>query len=146
MSNPDPSPAETDPRFPSGKWAGYFLQRTHPGRSMMELELTFRNGSLTGAGRDWVGRFIVRGRYSTDDGNCYWTKRYLGQHDVFYQGYNEGKGIWGRWEIGASDHGGFHIWPEGLHAAAGADLHAEADVPVEAEVIPAEEVVTDAPA
>ena len=33
--------------------------------------------------------------------------------DNSYQGYREGKGIWGRWEIGLLGHGGFHIWPKG---------------------------------
>lgn len=135
MRNPDPPAVETDPRFPSGKWAGFFLQRIHPGRNMMDLLLTFQGGALTGEGRDWVGHFIIRGRYSTEDGKCYWTKRYLRGHDVFYDGYNEGKGIWGKWDLGGLDHGGFHIWPEGLHAEAGVELHAEADVPVEAEAI-----------
>jgi hypothetical protein len=131
QADPDPSTLETDPRFPSGPWTGYFLQRSVPGRHRMELRLTFRNGSLTGEGRDWVGRFVVRGRYSTEDGKCYWTKRYLGKHDVFYQGYNEGKGIWGTWEIHGSDRGGFHIWPEGMQAAEQEVLHEQADVPVE---------------
>ena len=107
---------ETDPRFPSGRWTGYFLQPQVPGRHLMELNLTFRNGVLTGEGRDWVGPFTVRGRYGVLDGKCHWTKRYVGKHDVFYAGYNEGKGIWGRWEIAAHVsgrllHGGFYIWP-----------------------------------
>src|SRR5436190_4635431 len=90
---------ETDPRFPSGPWTGFFLQPLLPGRHLMDLRLTFRHGSMTGDGRDWVGRFTLKGRYSLDDGKCYWTKRYLGKHDVFYRGYNEGKGIWGTWEL-----------------------------------------------
>ena len=85
----------------------------------MELGITFRGGTITGEGRDWVGKFILRGQYSLADGKCYWTKRYLGKHDVFYQGYNEGRGIWGTWEIPKSEtsshwRGGFHIWPEGM--------------------------------
>jgi hypothetical protein len=107
---------ETDPRFPSGRWLGFFEQK-YPlrGRFDMELRLTFRRQVLEGEGRDLVGPFTVRGRYNLEDGCCYWTKRYQGKHDVFYRGFNEGKGIWGVWEIG-SDHlrGGFHIWPEGM--------------------------------
>ena len=92
---------------------------------------------------DWVGDFLFRGRYSVVDGKCYWNKHYIGKHDVYYDGYNEGKGIWGRWEIsskytyGAPLHGGFHIWPEGMddptqqHLAEAADLPA----PVEDEAI-----------
>ena len=50
-------------------------------------------------GRDLIGPFLIRGRYQVDDGQCWWTKRYIGKHDVSYRGYNEGKGIWGLWEI-----------------------------------------------
>ena len=66
-----------------------------PGRHQMELHLTFRQGVMTGEGRDLIGPFLIRGRYQVDDGQCWWTKRYIGKHDVSYQGYNEGKGIWG---------------------------------------------------
>jgi hypothetical protein len=131
-----PESLETDPRFPSGDWTGFFLQKILPGRHLMELRLTFQNGTMTGEGRDWVGKFVVRGRYSTADGTCYWTKRYLGKHDVFYKGYNEGKGIWGTWEItgdaagGYTMRGGFHIWPEGMGNPNDDHLSAEADLPV----------------
>ncbi len=128
-----PAELETDPRFPSGPWTGFFLQKAVPGRHMMEMQLTFCNGVLTGEGRDWVGRFIMRGRYFVEDGKCHWTKRYLGKHDIFYQGFNEGKGIWGTWDNAQLDRGGFHIWPEGMHAATGETLSEEADPPVEVE-------------
>src|SRR5689334_13756874 len=75
---------ETDSRFPSGPWTGFFLQRLIPGRHLMELGLTFRQGTMTGEGRDWVGEFVIRGRYDLADGRCHWTKRYVGKHDVFY--------------------------------------------------------------
>jgi hypothetical protein len=125
---------ETDPRFPSGPWAGYFLQKQIPGKHLMDLRLTFRDGTMTGEGRDWVGPFVVRGRYNVADGKCYWTKKYVGKHDVFYDGYNEGRGIWGRWEIAHLRlHGGFHIWPEGMGDATDEHLSAEADLPAPAE-------------
>src|SRR5437773_892568 len=113
MTAPQSSTVETDPRFPSGPWTGYFLQKSHPGKHMMDLRLSFQQGNMTGEGRDWIGEFLIKGQYNLADGKCYWTKKYLGKHDVFYQGYNEGKGIWGAWEIpGSLLHGGFHIWPE----------------------------------
>ena len=135
MNTPTPpDDLETDPRFPSGPWVGFFLQKIHPGRSRMELRLTFRNGALEGEGRDWVGTFVVRGRYTVEDGRCHWTKRYLGKHDVFYKGYNEGKGIWGLWEIPSEPaynlRGGFHIWPEGMADPTGDHLTEEADPPL----------------
>lgn len=111
---------------------------------MMELLLSFSKGSMTGEGRDKVGPFILRGKYSLADGKCHWTKRYLQKHDVFYQGFNEGKGIWGVWTIpragGPVDaHGGFHIWPEGTpdptvsHLAAALELPSSADQAVDEE-------------
>ena len=92
-------PVETDPNFPSGPWQGYFLMPHLPGRHRMELHLNFRQGVMTGEGRDMIGPFLIRGKYSLGDGKCTWTKRYIAKHDVAYQGYNEGKGIWGLWEI-----------------------------------------------
>lgn len=132
MSQPEAPAIEMDPRFPSGPWMGYFLQRALPGRQRMEMQLTFRNGALSGEGRDWVGAFVMRGRYAVEDGTCHWTKRYLGKHDVFYKGYNEGKGIWGVWEISESycqDRGGFHIWPKGMAGAETEQIEEEADLP-----------------
>jgi hypothetical protein len=141
MADANPVDLETDPRFPSGRWTGFFLQAQgpHPGKHQMELLLTFRQGSITGEGRDWVGKFVIKGRYATGDGKCHWSKRYLGKHDVFYQGYNEGKGIWGTWEIppaqnmGMLFRGGFHIWPEGMADPSGNQLTEEADLPVHVE-------------
>ena len=113
-SSPNQPPAETDPRFPSGPWQGFFLMAHLPGRHKMELHLNFRKGVMTGEGRDLIGPFLIRGKYDLDDGKCRWTKRYVGKHDVAYQGYNEGKGIWGLWEIPPSWRGGFHIWPSAM--------------------------------
>ena len=125
--------AESDERFPSGPWTGFFLQPAlAKDKIWMELGLAFRGGVMTGEGRDRVGTFLIRGRYEVDEGKCWWTKRYVGKHDVAYQGYNEGKGIWGVWELKAwSQHGGFHIWPVGMADPTQARLAAEADVPVE---------------
>jgi hypothetical protein len=139
MTAEQPPTIETDPRFPSGPWTGFFLQRGYPGKQMMDLRLTFLNGNLNGEGRDWVGEFAVKGRYDVLDGKCYWTKKYVGKHDVFYAGYNEGKGIWGGWEInilGIHLHGGFYIWPEGMDDPTIQRLSEEADPPV-----PEEELV-----
>src|SRR5262249_37707846 len=101
----------------------------------MELRLTFRQGVVTGEGRDWVGAFLLRGGYSVTDGRCHWTKRYLGKHDVYYKGFNEGRGIWGTWEIPSSipllrPHGGFPILPEGMPDPTQPVLSEEADPPV----------------
>ena len=93
MSEESPATLETDDRFPSGKWIGFYLQPPVPGRGPMELLLTFQNGSMTGEGRDPVGEFLINGKYAVEDGQCHWIKQYIGQHQVFYRGFNEGKGI-----------------------------------------------------
>ena len=76
----------------------------------------------------------VSGRYSVEDGQCHWVKQYIDQHNLFYKGYNEGKGIWGTWELvvpGASATGGFHIWPEGEADPTRPHLEEAVDQPVE---------------
>ncbi|MSU77144.1 MAG: hypothetical protein EXS16_03505 [Gemmataceae bacterium] len=125
---------ETDPRFPSGPWAGYFLQKALPGKHQMELRLAFRAGQMLGEGRDWVGAFTINGQYDIVDGKCWWHKKYVGKHDVYYKGFNEDKGIWGIWEISHPSYGvatgGFHIWPEGIGDGPADHLEAEAEPPV----------------
>jgi hypothetical protein len=127
-------PAETDPRFPSGKWVGFFLDKRLPGRHQMEIVLTFAGGRMSGDGRDRVGKFTFEGSYDVADGKCAWVKRYVGKHTVGYTGFNEGKGIWGTWEMhhaGLTFTGGFHIWPEGMADPSQPRLAEEVAVPVE---------------
>jgi hypothetical protein len=91
---------ETDPLFPSGPWTGFFLMpHTGSRRHPTDLQLTFAGGVMAGTGRDFVGPFTIQGKYNVADGKCSWTKHYLNKHKVFYTGYNEGKGIWGTWDI-----------------------------------------------
>ena len=125
---------EQDSRFPSGPWRGFFLQPMLPGRHWMDLELTFRDGLLRGEGQDWVGPFVIAGRYETSDGKCWWTKRYVGRHEVFYKGYNEGKGIWGTWAM-AEGRGGFHIWPLAMGDLSTEKLTESVPEPMLAEVL-----------
>jgi hypothetical protein len=125
---------ETDSRFPSGKWVGFFLDRRKPGRDQMEMTLTFADGRLSGTGRDRVGSFTFSGTYQTSDGKCEWVKQYVNAHAIIYRGFNEGKGIWGTWElrdVSGLYTGGFHIWPEGMSDPTQPRLAEEADVPVE---------------
>lgn len=99
----------------------------------MELHLEFARGRLTGEGMDDIGRFYIRGHYDAQELECYWTKTYVGAHDVYYRGFREGKGIWGTWEIGLRARGGFHIWPKG--AEEGATQTAAAEEPAPAQVV-----------
>jgi len=103
----------------------------------MDLRLTFANGKMNGEGNDDVGRFLIKGRYDAASRECYWTKTYVGAHDVFYRGFREGKGIWGTWEINILGHGGFHIWPR----LAG---DGEADRESAAQVEPVDAIATEA--
>lgn len=78
----------------------------------MDLHLTFADGKVRGEGNDDIGPFIIRGEYDAASRGCDWIKTYPGSHAVYYHGFREGKGIWGRWDIGLHGHGGFHIWPK----------------------------------
>jgi hypothetical protein len=127
MATQNTNLAESDPRFPGGRWTGFFIQPWIPGRHTMNLDLTFQNGEMEAQGSDWVGPFTFTGSYDVADGKCTWTKKYLRKHQVSYAGVNEGKGIWGVWEISQlggwyRDRGVFHIWPEGMAPAADAEL------------------------
>jgi hypothetical protein len=131
--NPASTP-ESDPRFPSGKWAGFFTDKRMPGKHEMELMLAFSQGSMSGSGRDRVGEFTIEGGYQISDGKCVWVKQYVGKHAVGYRGFNEGKSIWGTWELssqGITATGGFQIWPEGLGDPTGPALEEEAELPAE---------------
>jgi len=123
---------EHNGRFPSGEWTGFFLQPPSTARHWMQLRLTFQQGTLTGEGSDRVGAFTMDGGYELNDGRCWWTKRYTGRHDVSYSGYNEGKGIWGVWQIPPSQRGGFHIWPAGMADPTQGALTQTEDVPADA--------------
>lgn len=131
MDTPNLS-TESDPRFPSGKWVGFWTDKRLPGKHQMELELTFSNGSMTGSGRDIVGTFAIEGTYHLDDGLCLFLKQYVAQHVVGYRGFNEGKGIWGSWELIIQKQkftGGFHIWPHGMADPTQPTLDEEAEIP-----------------
>jgi len=127
--DPDKPHLETDDRFPSGPWEGYFLEPRLSNRFRMELSLEFADGRMTGDGLDYVGPFVIHGRYDTNDGKCTWVKQYLGQHAVYYEGYNEGRGIWGTWEIRQIGRGGFHIWPEGMSGTSSEKAAESEDLP-----------------
>ena len=125
---------ETDPRFPSGRWTGFWLQRFFIGRQYMSLNLTFAGGIVRGDGIDRVGKFTITGRYDLVTGNCNLTKGYLGAHTLTYDGRNENDGqwIWGLWHHLSLDRGGFHIWPEGEDDPTGPSLGAEQELPAPA--------------
>jgi hypothetical protein len=118
MNEQVPANYESDPRFPSGEWTGFYLQYWMPGRHKTEVDLFWKDGIVTGDGYDRVGPYTINGTYDTTTGKCEWTKQYTGKHAVAYRGVNNGQGISGIWEIRQLggmyvDRGGFHLWPEG---------------------------------
>jgi hypothetical protein len=98
--------------FPSGHWTGFYAYAPQD-KHRMDMHLTFARGKVAGEGNDDIGVFMVRGGYDTGTKECYFTKSYPDSHDVFYRGFREGKGIWGKWELDKFTTGGFHIWPRG---------------------------------
>jgi hypothetical protein len=130
---PEPKP-ESDPRFPSGEWKGFWLQRGWPGRQWMRLVLQFADGTLRGEGKDIVGAFRMSGRYDLKNGHCTIFKHYVGRHQVVYSGCNEGDGlwVWGTWKV-AIDTGGFHLWPKGEKDPTGSTLSEEKELPADEE-------------
>lgn len=136
-AKPNPDQVETDERFPSGEWLGFWLQHGFTGRQWMRgVRLTFSAGRVEGAGTDCVGHFTFSGTYDLDTGKCEMVKQYLGQHPVQYRGQNEndGKWLWGVWQI-PGDRGGFHLWPKGEADPTVQRLAEEIDIPVE-EAVP----------
>lgn len=126
MDIDDPIIPTSNPRFPSGPWTGFFLQYWLPGRNRTDVAMSFEAGTLDGAGTDRVGPYTVNGTFDSATGKCAWIKQYLGKHKVAYRGVNDGRGIWGVWEIRIlgglyQDRGGFHLWP------AGTDVSEESD-------------------
>ncbi len=105
------------------------------------MVLTFKDGYISGEGKDNIDRFSISGSYSPETGECKFTKWYdrpffdLSTAPVSYRGFNQGRFIWGTWDITTpNEHadGGFKIWPEGY--SGGGDAVAEQDIeePVEA--------------
>lgn len=101
--------------FPSGEWVGFYTYDQASDRHHMDLYLSFTmDGQIQGNGTDDLGAFTVRGKYDTNELKAYFTKFYPGSPDVFYEGVNENRRIYGSWQIDAATHGGFKIWPKQL--------------------------------
>lgn len=121
----DPSALETDDRFVSGPWHGFYIQWGVRGKQ--SLSLSFRGGVVTGHGADPAGDFAVKGAYDVERGRA-WLRKIYPSHVVEYDGHAEGDGIWGGWQIRSAsgrDHGGFHIWPHAEGQGASEELEQE---------------------
>lgn len=77
---------------------------------MDDFALHFKNGIVTGGGRDVVGPFVIKGEY--DGANVSFIKQYLGKHQVLYSGEYDGEGtIHGHWHIVGNSAGPFALSP-----------------------------------
>ena len=98
--------------FPSGVWLGFWEQELFGRQPMEAFYLYFRDGEVTGHGRDVVGRFTFHGEYDERTGRVTMVKQYLGLHQVHYDGHPDGEGcILGTWTIGTAYKGPFLIRP-----------------------------------
>ena len=86
--NPGEGRDETDERFPSGEWVGFWLQHGFTGRQWMRgVHLRFSGGRVAGHGSDCVGDFDFAGRYELETGKCEMVKQYVDaglNHLVFH--------------------------------------------------------------
>jgi len=96
--------------FPSGPWVGFYTYAGHGQRHLMDLNLGFRGGRISGEGADGLDHFTIDGFYDEKKLECGWQKIYQTHPPVTYFGYREGKGIWGTWDLPGAK-GGFQIWP-----------------------------------
>jgi hypothetical protein len=105
--------AETDPRFPSGRWKGYYIQWGM--RGWQDLTLQFADGKIEGTATDKGGEAEIFGTYDLTSGIVSLVKIYY-YHKVEYRGETRDKGIRGGFMIRyplAIDAGEFYIWPAG---------------------------------
>ena len=123
-----------DDALPSGRWVGFYTHSGSQVRHRMDLDLTFKNGRVMGDGGDDIGPFRISG-VTHQDRSVTWTKTYIGRHQVWYSGYAELKGIWGTWQIGRNDTGGFRIWPAA--SGLGDGLVIEEEIPSETDFVEA---------
>jgi hypothetical protein len=97
MVSEQPESTPSGPRRAEGWWeqAGFGRQ------PMRELTIAIRDGRLTGAGIDVVGRFDLGGTLA-GEGTLILMKRYAGRHTVTYAGWHDGEGrLWGHWRLQA---------------------------------------------
>ncbi|NND96805.1 MAG: hypothetical protein HKN47_05685 [Pirellulaceae bacterium] len=98
-----------------GWWQQEFLGK----QAMEPLSLDFRDGAISGSGRDVVGPFTMTGMIR--EGSVAIDKQYVGQHSARYLGQFDGEGsMQGTWHIGTMT-GPWMIYLRGKNAA-GADV------------------------
>src|SRR5439155_17346076 len=98
--------------FPSVPRTGFYNYGRIAQKHRMDFGLVFTDSTISGDGSNDIGRFFVTGHFDETNGECSWTKAYIGGHDVFYGGFSEGKGIWGLGGL-SNESSGPHIRPRG---------------------------------
>ncbi len=79
---------------------------------MTAFRLAFREGEVTGEGRDIIGPFAFSGVCDVQTGAIILTKQYRDRHRVIYHGKPDGEGcIAGTWSIGEAHTGPFLMRP-----------------------------------
>ncbi len=123
---------ETDERFPSGHWIGWYRQ--YGTRSRMLIRIWFQHGKVHATGSDGIGPFTFSGRYDTESGDVSFVKTYIARPElveIFYQGRGEQKGVRGAWEfLGIRGGGEFHIWPESQSEGETDAVHVEQEIEI----------------
>jgi hypothetical protein len=119
-----------DDSLPSARWIGFYVYTRNQVRHRMDLQLTFKEGRLSGTGGDDVGPFLIAGRVH-EDRRVNWVKTYR-THEVLYAGHADHNGIWGTWAIPNVSTGGFRIWPASWGERE--ELTLEEAIPIEEEV------------
>lgn len=98
--------------YASGTWEGFWQQELWGRQAMTAFTLHFRDGCITGSGRDVIGPFTYSGEYDEGSGVVRMVKQYLGRHHVLYVGHPDGEGcIAGTWCIGEYHKGPFLMRP-----------------------------------
>jgi hypothetical protein len=83
----------------TGRWRGYWEQVGWGQQPMHDLTLRFDDGVVSGEGRDIIGPFFFQGTMLAG-GKVHLLKKYLGRHEVVYEGDYDGEGtIFGTWSI-----------------------------------------------
>jgi hypothetical protein len=86
-------------RIPKSIWKGWWEQVGSGRQPMQETTFTFDRGEIHGQGHDIVGIFIFTGVYD-EAGHVKMVKKYLGAHEVYYEGHFDGEGtILGMWNM-----------------------------------------------
>src|SRR5438105_15558109 len=96
--------------FPSVPRTGFYNYGRIAQKHRMDLGLVFTDSTISGDGSNDIGRFFVTGHFDETNGECSWTKAYIGGHDGFYGGLYGGKGSGGVREL-PHDAGRLHIRP-----------------------------------